>query len=187
MIYEASEEFALGKAKVVRQSDDDQVTVVGAGVTLFQALEAHGQLAAEGIHIRVIDLFSVQPIDSGTLISAARATGGRVVTVEDHYAHGGIGDAVLSALATEDAKVHKLAVRGIARSGQSDELLDRFGISCPAYCGGGEEFGVLAVNTLHLRTFCGICFTTGRTPRSLPRVRSAMRARRVPDSTKPAP
>ncbi len=129
VIYEPSEEFALGKAKVVRRSDDDQVTVVGAGVTLFEALAAHEQLAAEGIHIRVIDLFSVQPIDSETLINAARATEGRVVTVEDHYAHGGIGDAVLSVLAGEDAKVRKLAVRGIARSGPSAELLDKFGIS----------------------------------------------------------
>ena len=87
------------------------------------------QLAAEGIAIRVIDLFSVQPIDKETLTNAARATNGLVVTVEDHYAHGGIGDAVLSALATEKVSVHKLAVRGIARSGPSAELLDRFGIS----------------------------------------------------------
>ena len=129
VIYEASEEFALGKAKTVRQSGGDQVTVVGAGVTLFQALEAYERLAAEGIAIRVIDLFSVQPIDRETLIEAARATRGRVVTVEDHYAHGGLGDAVLSALASEKATVHKLAVRGIARSGRSDELLDKFSIS----------------------------------------------------------
>ena len=121
--------FSVGKSKVVRQSDGDQVSVVAAGVTLFEALSAHEQLAAEGIAIRVIDLFSVQPIDKETLTAAARATNGLVVTVEDHYAHGGIGDAVLSALATEKASVHKLAVRGIARSGPSAELLDRFGIS----------------------------------------------------------
>jgi len=129
VIYEADEEFAVGKSKVVRQSDNDQVTVVAAGVTLFEALSAHEQLAAQGIAIRVIDLFSVQPIDKETLTAAARATNGLVVTVEDHYAHGGIGDAVLSALATERASVHKLAVRGIARSGPSAVLLDRFGIS----------------------------------------------------------
>ena len=129
VIYEAAEEFAVGESKVVRHSDDDQVTVVAAGVTLFEALSAHQQLAAEGIAIRVIDLFSVQPIDKDTLTTAARATNGLVITVEDHYAHGGIGDAVLSALATERASVHKLAVRGIARSGPSAKLLDRFGIS----------------------------------------------------------
>ena len=131
VIYEAGEKFSVGKSKVVRQSDDDQVTVVAAGVTLFEALSAHEKLAAEGIAIRVIDLFSVQPIDKETLSDAARTTNGLVVTVEDHYAHGGIGDAVLSALATERASVHKLAVRGIARSGPSAELLDRFGISAP--------------------------------------------------------
>lgn len=129
VIYSATEEFALGKAKIVRQSDNDQVTVIGAGVTLFEALTAHQQLKDEGINIRVVDLFSVQPIDVETLSCAARATKGRVITVEDHYAHGGIGDAVLSALATEEVKVHKLAVRGIARSGQPGELLDKFGIS----------------------------------------------------------
>ncbi len=129
VIYDADEEFAVGKCKVVRQSGDDRVTVVAAGVTLFEALSAHEQLATEGIAIRVIDLFSVQPIDKETLIAAASATNGLVVTVEDHYAHGGIGDAVLSALATARALVHKLAVRGIARSGPSAVLLDRFGIS----------------------------------------------------------
>ena len=103
--------------------------MIGAGVTLFEALTAHEQLKNEGINIRVIDLFSVQPIDQETLVSAVRATKGRVVTVEDHYAHGGIGDAVLSTLSTEAVKVHKLAVRGIARSGRSGELLEKFGIS----------------------------------------------------------
>ena len=129
VIYGATEEFVVGRAKVVRQSDNDQVTVIGAGVTLFEALTAHEQLKNEGINIRVVDLFSVQPIDSETLIRAARATNGRVVTVEDHYAHGGIGDAVLSALSTEEVKGHKLAVREIARSGRPNELLDKFGIS----------------------------------------------------------
>ncbi|MBG99784.1 MAG: transketolase [Solibacterales bacterium] len=129
VIYDPTEEFEVGKAKVIRQSDNDQVTVIGAGVTLFEALTAHEQLKNEGINIRVIDLFSVQPIDQETLVSAVRATKGRVVTVEDHYAHGGIGDAVLSTLSTEAVKVHKLAVRGIARSGRSGELLEKFGIS----------------------------------------------------------
>ena len=129
VIYEAGEDFAVGRAKVVRQSDDDRVTVVAAGVTLFEALAAYDQLQEDGIPIRVIDLFSVQPIDRDVLLQASQATGGQLVTVEDHYPHGGIGDAVLSALATERVEVHKLAVREIARSGKGAELLDRFGIS----------------------------------------------------------
>jgi transketolase len=113
----------------VRQSDKDRITVVGAGVTLYEALKAYDELAKEGIAIRVIDLFSVQPIDKETLAAAAKATNGLVVTVEDHYAHGGIGDAVLGALADQRVAVYKLAVRDIAHSGAPDELLDKFGIS----------------------------------------------------------
>ena len=129
ILYSADDSFEVGKAKVLRSSDSDDIAIVAAGVTLFEALEAADQLAAEGIRARLIDLFSVQPIDKATLAQAARACGGRVLTVEDHYAHGGIGTAVLAALADEPASVRQLAVRGIARSGKSAELLDRFGIS----------------------------------------------------------
>ena len=129
ILYGSGEKFEIGKAKVLRQTDSDQITLVGAGVTLYEALAAADELAKEGINARVIDLFSVQPIDKETLVAAAKATNGKVVTVEDHYAHGGIGDAVLSALAEEDAHVRKLAVRGISRSGKPAELLDKFGIS----------------------------------------------------------
>ncbi len=129
-IYKADEPFAVGKAKVVKQSDSDKVTVVGAGVTLYEALDAYEKLAEEGVAIRVIDLFSVQPADKETLLAAAKATGGKFVTVEDHYAHGGIGDAVLSALAEEPGvTVKKLAVRAIAHSGKPDELIEKYGIS----------------------------------------------------------
>ena len=79
--------------------------------------------------MRVIDLFSVQPIDREALSETARATGGKVITVEDHYEHGGLGDAVMAALSDQNVRVRKLAVRGIAHSGQPKELLDRFGIS----------------------------------------------------------
>jgi transketolase len=129
IVYGPEERFELGRSKIVRQSDFDRVTVVAAGVTLFEALKAYEQLGQQGIAIRVIDLFSVRPIDAQTLQASARATNGLVVTVEDHYEHGGIGDAVLSALATEGVRVHKLAVRSIPRSGQPEELLDRFQIS----------------------------------------------------------
>ena len=124
--------FTVGGSKVLRQSARDAVTVVGAGVTLFEALKAFDLLAKDGIAIRVIDLYSVQPVDADTLLAAARATDGRVVTVEDHYAAGGIGDAVATALAPGGFTVHRLAVREIPRSGKPEELLDRFGISAAA-------------------------------------------------------
>jgi transketolase len=105
------------------------VTVVAAGVTLFEALKAHDVLAAEGIAIRVIDLYSVQPVDRAGLIAAGRATHGRIITVEDHYAHGGIGDAVSEAVWDQGFKVQRLAVREIPRSGPPDVLIDKYGIS----------------------------------------------------------
>src|SRR5581483_4507829 len=100
-----------------------------AGVTLAEALNAHEQLQREGIAIRVIDLFSVQPIDREALRKAARETGGRMVTVEDHYARGGLGDDVLAAVAQDAVKIRKVAVRHIAHSGTPEERAVRFGIS----------------------------------------------------------
>lgn len=129
ILYGPDEAFEAGSAKVVRKSPEDRVAIVGAGVTLYEALEAADMLAAEGIHARVIDLFSVKPIDRETLVAAAAVCDGNVVTVEDHYAHGGIGSAVMAALAEEPVRVRQLAVRGIARSGKPAELLDRYGIS----------------------------------------------------------
>jgi transketolase len=129
ILYGPGESFEAGKCKVLRQSPGDRALVIAAGVTVFEALAAHERLLKEGIPIRVIDLFSVEPIDADELSRSARAAGGLVFTVEDHYAHGGIGDAVLRALAREPAKVIKLAVRGIARSGKPQELLERCGIS----------------------------------------------------------
>ena len=112
-----------------RSSASDVATVVGAGVTVFEALKAYDRLHAEGVAIRVIDLYSVQPIDAKTLVEAARVTEGVVITVEDHYAAGGIGDAVSEAVAPAGFAVRRLAVREIPRSGQPDELVDRYGIS----------------------------------------------------------
>ena len=91
--------------------------------------------------MRVIDAYSVQPIDRETLTEAARATGGRVITVEDHYAAGGLGDAVAEALAPAGYTVHRLAVREIPRSGKPEELLDRFGISAAAIAGAVRTIG----------------------------------------------
>jgi transketolase len=129
VLYGPEEPFEVGGSKVLRQSNADQVTVVGAGVTLFEALKAFDLLKKEGIAIRVVDAYSVQPIDAATLKAAAAATKGRIVTVEDHYAAGGLGDAVAGAVASAGVTVHRLAVAEIPRSGTPEELLDRFGIS----------------------------------------------------------
>ena len=128
VIYDNDEQFPIGGLKVVRKSDKDTATVIGAGVTLFEALKAHDQLSAKGISIRVIDLYSVQPIDAASLIEAGRQTG-RLITVEDHYVSGGLGDAVARAVASAGLTVTRLAVQEIPRSGKPDELLDKFGIS----------------------------------------------------------
>jgi transketolase len=129
IIYSLDEQFPIGGSKVLFQSPTDVATVVAAGVTVFEARKAYTQLKGEGIHIRVIDAYSVQPIDAATLIASAKATNGLIITVEDHYATGGLGDAVAEAVAPAGIAVHRLAVRELPRSGQPDELLDRFGIS----------------------------------------------------------
>jgi len=129
VIYSPEEVFTIGGLKVLRESGQDVATVVAAGVTVFEALKAHEQLKAAGIAIRVIDLYSVAPVDQEALIAAGKATRSRIITVEDHYAAGGIGDAVAQAVAATEIRVHRIAVREIPRSGKPDELLDRFGIS----------------------------------------------------------
>ena len=129
VIYSNEETFTIGGLKVVRESDRDVATVVGAGVTVFEALKAYDQLLAAGTRIRVIDLYSVAPVDRDALVAAGRASRGQLITVEDHYAVGGIGDAVAEAVAGAGLTVRRLAVREIPRSGKPEELLDRFGIS----------------------------------------------------------
>ena len=132
MIYGATDTFVAGGSKTLKQSAKDAVTVVAAGVTLFEALKAYDTLAAAGIAIRVIDVCSIQPIDTDALVAAGRVTGGRLITVEDHYAHGGLGDAVSGAVWDQGFRVQRLAVREIPRSGPPDVLLDHFGISARA-------------------------------------------------------
>ena len=128
VIYANDAPFAIGGSTVLRQSANDVATVVGAGVTLFEALKAHELLAAEGVAIRVVDAYSVQPIDGETLRRCARETG-RLITVEDHYAVGGLGDAVARAVAPDGAAVTRLAVREIPRSGTPEQLIDVYGLS----------------------------------------------------------
>lgn len=128
VLYPAGEEFPIGGSKTLRRSDNDAAVVVAAGVTLHEALKAYETLKAEGISIRVMDAYSVQPLDEAGLAAAAAAAGNRVIVVEDHFAGGGLGDAVASALAGKAAVTH-LCVREIPRSGKPGELLDLFGIS----------------------------------------------------------
>ena len=132
VIYSADEKFVAGGSKTLRQSDKDRVTVVAAGVTLSEALKAFDMLAADGHRDSRHRRVSVQPIDRDGLVAAGRATGGRIITVEDHYAHGGLGDAVSEAVWDQGFRVRRLAVREIPRSGPPEVLLDRYGISARA-------------------------------------------------------
>ena len=130
VIYGNDETFDIGGLKVLRRSDSDVATVIGGGVTVFEALEAHETLKAKGINLRVVDLYSLQPVDAATLIECARETGGRLITVEDHYHAGGIGDAVAEAVAGAGFAVEqRLCIREIPRSGTPDQLVDHYGIS----------------------------------------------------------
>lgn len=138
VIYPPEQEFPIGGSVVLRRSEQDQATIVAAGVTVHEALKAYERLQREGIAVRVIDAYSVKPIDTATLHQAAREAGGRIVVVEDHYAEGGLGDAVLDAFTGADGRwqgslprVIKLAVRLMPGSGKPAELLDAAGISAP--------------------------------------------------------
>ncbi len=132
VIYGNDEQFPIGGAKVARQNMGDKVTVVAAGVTLFEALKAADLLKAEGLGVTVIDAYSIKPLAKDVILAAALKTKSTVITVEDHYAEGGLGDAVAGELSAEGIKVHKLAVRGIPRSGKAEELLAHFGIDAAA-------------------------------------------------------
>jgi transketolase len=122
VIYRNDEVFRIGGCKILRSNKADAAAVVAAGITVHEALKAYEMLKGQGILVRVIDLYSIKPVDAATLVQAARETGA-VITVEDHYAEGGLGEAVMSALSGEGVPVHSLAVRKMARSGKPDELL----------------------------------------------------------------
>ena len=132
ILYSLEEKFTIPGFKVLRQCAQDRVTVIGAGVTLHEALKAAEQLKSNGTAIRVIDLYCVKPIDGKAIAGQIGVTGGRVVVVEDHWAEGGIGEAVFSALAqagVAPSKSRHLAVTRMPHSGKPDELVDAFGIS----------------------------------------------------------
>jgi transketolase len=130
VLYGSDDEFPVGGSRVVRSSDGDEVALIGAGITLHEALKAADALAEEGVSARVIDLYSVKPVDADGLHAAAEATGGRFVVVEDHWPEGGLAEAVLSAFEDSDERprVVHLAVREMPGSGTPAELLAAAGI-----------------------------------------------------------
>jgi len=131
IIYDADETFPIGGSKVLRSSTHDQLTIVAAGITLHESLKAYEQLRSEHVQVRVIDMYSVKPIDVEALRQAAEQTGGRILVVEDHWAEGGLGDAVLAAFAGWSqnlVSVTKLAVQSMPGSGTPEKLLAAAGI-----------------------------------------------------------
>jgi transketolase len=133
VIYGPDEEFPVGGSRVLRASAEDEVTLVGCGITVHESLKAADALAQDGINVRVIDCYSIKPIDGETLAAAAEETG-HIVTVEDHWPEGGLGEAVLSALAERGARadVARLAVKEMPHSGKPEELLAAFEIDAEA-------------------------------------------------------
>uniref|UniRef100_A0A915ARN3 Transketolase n=1 Tax=Parascaris univalens TaxID=6257 RepID=A0A915ARN3_PARUN len=141
IIYDNNEHFEVGKGKVVRESADDKILLIGAGVTLFECLKAADTLAGEGMHACVIDPFTIKPLDKELIIKHAKRVGGKVLTVEDHYPAGGIGEAVCRSVADEPGvRVRSLCVTGVPRSGPPDDLLDMFGISAKKIVAAVHEF-----------------------------------------------
>src|SRR5207237_586457 len=142
VLYGPDEKFPIGGLRVVRSSANDRATVVGAGITLHEALKAADQLQGEGISVRVIDLYSLKPIDGAGLDNALHETGGRLLTVEDHWAEGGLGAAVLEALAEREAlptRIVRLAVHDMPGSGNPAELLAAAGIDTAALVAGVKQ------------------------------------------------
>ncbi|MBO9205436.1 MULTISPECIES: transketolase [Niastella] len=129
LLYKPDEEFAIGGSKIVRQSNDDLLTVAASGITVYEALEAAELLKQENINIRVVDCYSVNPVDRQTLLDCLNSTRYKIiVTVEDHFAHGGLGDFITAAVSAEGDYVEKMAVTKISQSGKQEELLKDAGI-----------------------------------------------------------
>lgn len=134
VLYGPDERFPIGGSKLLRHTDHDRVALLGTGITVHTCLAAADMLARDGIPARVIDLYSVKPIDRDTLADADAVTGGRLVVAEDHHPEGGLGSAVLEALADQPRArtVRLLAVRTILGSGKPDEQLAAAGIDADA-------------------------------------------------------
>ena len=131
VIYGPDEDFPIGGSKTVVSSEDDEVTIVGSGITVHEAMKAADTLAGENVSVRIVDCYSIKPVDTAGIGAAVRSTGNRVVVVEDHWPEGGVGEAVLSALAetgSEPVRFRHLAVTKMPGSGKSEELLSSHGI-----------------------------------------------------------
>ncbi len=127
VLYKSSESFPVGEFKVLRESKQDKAVLVGAGITLHEALKAHDMLKKE-VNTAVIDLYSIKPFNAAKFISFVKAHGSRIVIAEDHYAEGGIGEMLCSVCKNESFKIEHLAVREIPHSGTKEELLAKYGI-----------------------------------------------------------
>jgi transketolase len=135
ILYGPGESFPVGAARLVKRGNHDRAAVIAAGVTVHEAVKAYDKLRAEGIEIRILDAYTIKPIDKATLAETAKAVNGKLVTVEDHWPEGGLGDAVLEALAAQpmnDLRVVKLAVRDMPGSGTPAELMHAAGIDADA-------------------------------------------------------
>jgi len=128
ILYKKDEKFPIGGSKVLKRSKNDKAVVIAAGITLHEALKAYEELKKDGISIRVMDAYSILPIDREGIQKEIKDVGNRVIVVEDHFENGGLGDAVMSAFAGQVDMIH-LAVKALPRSGQPDELMDKYGIS----------------------------------------------------------
>ena len=148
VLYDSAEEFPIGGSKILRQSGSDTLTVAATGITVFEALKAADELKKERINIRVVDCYSISPIDKDTLTKCLQETKRKIlITVEDHYEHGGMGDFAAAAIAGENAHVIKMAVTKISQSGTKDELLDDAGINAAHIVAMVKELiGELVVN-----------------------------------------
>jgi transketolase len=141
VIYKNDEVLSIGKAKIIRSSSDDQALLIGVGVTLHEAIKAADILAKSGINVRVMDPFTIKPIDQEAIIENSLQARGRIVTIEDHYPEGGLGEAVLSAISEHPNLIlKKLAVKDVPRSGKPDELLNYYGIDDKSIAKHTEDF-----------------------------------------------
>jgi len=132
VLYSPDEQFNIGGSRVVRQSDKDRLTVVAAGITVHEALKAADQLQSQRVAVRVIDAYSVKPMDEETLLAAAQEVGNKFIVVEDHWPEGGLGEAVMEVFSHRDGpmpQIVKLAVQSMPGSGTPDELMEAAGIS----------------------------------------------------------
>lgn len=132
VVYDNHEEFHLGQSKVHGKTDSDKILIIGGGITFDSAIKAQKTLAAEGIHARVMDIFSIKPLDRDGIIANAKESNSTILTVEDHYIEGGIHEAVCHAVASLGSiKVHAIAVDSIPRSGTPEDLLNHYKLTAP--------------------------------------------------------